>query len=254
MSREDKTAGYKIQLPVFSGPLDLLLNLIEHNRLDITAVSLVEVTDQYLAQIRQLTGERLEQLMDFLSVGARLLLIKSRALLPQTPDVLEEEEEDPAEALARQLRHYRRFKRAAGHLEEREQLGLRCYLRVAPPPTLEHSLDLSGISLETLITSLDSALDRADLKEDSVLVAVKQRTVTIEDQIRKLRQRVGAHGRVAFKELLSRNTTWSEVSVTLLAVLELIKRHEVNAVQPKLFGPIEIVGEATAEPNEKIDD
>jgi len=245
----NRPADYKIQLPVFSGPLDLLLNLIEQNKLDITAVSLVAVTDQYLEQIRQFSGEQLEQLMDFLSVGARLLLIKSRALLPLPPEIPDEdEEEDPAEALARQLREYRRFKHAAAHLEDRERLGLQTYLRVAPPPTLEHSLDLSGIGLDTLVSALRSVYDRADLKEDSVAVAVKRRTVTIEDQIKLLRQRVMIDGRVAFTELLSRRTTWSEVSVTLLAVLELIKRHEVNAHQPQLFGPIEIVAEPSAQP------
>jgi segregation and condensation protein A len=84
------------------------------------------------------------------------------------------------------------------------------------------------------------------MKEDSVSVAVKQRTVTIEDQIKLLRRRVIASGRVAFNDLLSGRASWSEVSVTLLAVLELIKRHEVNAYQPKLFGPIEIVAEPSA--------
>jgi segregation and condensation protein A len=242
-----KPATYEIQLPVFAGPLDLLLNLIEQNKLDITAVSLVAVTDQYLEQIRQFSGEQLEQLMDFLAVGARLLLIKSRALLPQPPEIPDaDEEEDPAEALARQLREYRRYKYAAAHLEARERLGLQTYLRVAPPPTLEHTLDLSGIDLDTLLLALRSAYDRADLKEDSVSVAVKHRTVTIEDQIRLLRRRVIATGRVAFNDLLSRRTTWSEVSVTLLAVLELIKRHEVNAYQPELFGPIEIIAEPGA--------
>ena len=233
---------YEIQLPVFSGPLDLLLHLIERDELDITAVSLVAVTDQYLEQVRHLTGERLEQLMDFLSIGARLLLIKSQALLPQAPSGPEtEEEEDPAEALARQLRLYRRFKAAAGSLAQREQSGLRTYLRVAPPPALEQSLDLTGIDLTTLISALQSALERADLKEDSVSVVVRQRSVTIEDQIKLLRRKVVVHGQVAFNDLLSQRATWSEVSVTLLAVLELIKRHEVNAVQSELFGPIQIV-------------
>jgi len=238
---------YEIQLPVFSGPLDLLLHLIERNELDITAVSLVTVTDQYLEQVKQLTGERLEQLMDFLSIGARLLLIKSRALLPQAPTGPEsEEEEDPAEALARQLRLYRRFKSAAEFLSRREQDGLRTYLRVAPPPALEQSLDITGIDLTTLVNALQSAFDRVDLKEGSVSVAVQQRSVTIEDQIKLLRREVVVHGQVEFNDLLSQSTTWSEISVTLLAVLELIKRHEVNAVQPELFGPIQIVAGSPA--------
>ena len=185
--------------------------------------------------------------MDFLSVGARLLLIKSRALLPVAPEgVADEDEEDPAEALARQLRLYRRFKIAAGFLTQREQEGRRTYLRVAPLPVLERNLDLSGIDLDSLVAALHTALERADMKEDSVSVVVRKRSVTIEDQIGLLRHRIGEHGRVAFTDLLSPRATWTEVSVTLLAVLELIKRHEVNARQPALFGPIEIVPQTAA--------
>ena len=97
---------YLIDLPVYSGPLDLLLHLIERQELDITAISLAAVADQYLEQIERLKKNRLDQLMEFLVVAAKLLVIKSRALLPQAPPELttEDEEEDPAEALARQLR------------------------------------------------------------------------------------------------------------------------------------------------------
>ncbi|UCG24932.1 MAG: hypothetical protein JSW55_02755, partial [Chloroflexota bacterium] len=129
----------------------------------------------------------------------------------------------------------------------REQKGLRTYLRVAPPPALERNLDLAGIDIEALIGALHEALERADLKEESVSVVVQKRSVTIEDQIGLLRRNIDENGRVAFNDLLSARATWSEVSVTLLAVLELIKRHEVNARQPEVFGPIEIVAEtATA--------
>jgi segregation and condensation protein A len=111
---------YRIDLPAFSGPLDLLLHLIERQELDITAISLVQVTEQYLAQIEQLKENRIDELIDFLVIAARLVLIKSRALLPQTPVIIEgEEEEDPAEALVRQLRQYKRFKQAAAWLAAR---------------------------------------------------------------------------------------------------------------------------------------
>ena len=76
---------YRVELPVFNGPLDLLLHLIEREELDITAVSLVQVTGQYLSQVRQLGEEQMEHLIDFISIGARLVLIKSRALLPRPP-------------------------------------------------------------------------------------------------------------------------------------------------------------------------
>ena len=239
---------YTIDLPVFAGPLDLLLHLIERQELDITAISLARVTEQYLAQIEALKKDRVEELIDFLVVGARLVLIKSRALLPQEPLINEdgEEEEDPAEALIRQLRRYRLFKRAAGWLGEREAQGLRTYLRVAPPPKMQGRLDMSDISLEALIAAVREALERAASLEESVSVA-RPRQLTIQDQIRRLRGYIRSGQKIAFEELLSSSATRSEVAVSLLAVLELIKRREVTAVQEALFGPIVIVGTNPAE-------
>jgi segregation and condensation protein A len=234
---------YTIELPAFEGPLDLLLHLIERQELDITAISLARVTEQYLAQIEALKKDRVEELIDFLVVGARLVLIKSRALLPQEPLIGEdgEEEEDPAEALIRQLRRYRLFKRAAGWLEEREKQGLRTYLRVAPPPKLQGRLDMSDISLKALIEAVREALERASNLEQSVSVARPQQ-LTIQDQIQRLRNHVRSGHKIVFEDLLSASATRSEVAVSLLAVLELIKRREVTAVQEAMFGPIVIVG------------
>ena len=240
------TAGYRIELPAFAGPLDLLLHLIERNELDVTAISLSAVTEQYLEQIEQLKHEKVDHLIDFLVIGARLVLIKSRALLPQLPSTLldEEDEEDPAEALARQLREYKRFKQAAAWLAEREGRGLRTYLRLAPPPKLESHLDLSGVTIDSLISAVQTALERNDQMEESVAVAVKKQAMTIESQIVKLRSRIKTHRHIYFHELLSGDYGRVEVSLTLLAVLELIKRYEVDAFQPVLFGPIEIRGRA----------
>ena len=231
---------YQIDLPAFSGPLDLLLHLIERQELDITAISLVTVTEQYLLQIERLKENRLEQLIDFLVVAARLVLIKSRALLPQTPVVIEgEEEEDPAEALIRQLRQYKQFKQAANWFQEREEQGLRTYLRIAPPPRLEGRLDLSGVSVDTLLNAVQEALARIESREDSVTI-VQPRRITIEGQINKLRYRLKNGRSLSFRDLLSANTSRVEVSISLLAVLELIKQREITAFQPDMFGPIEL--------------
>jgi segregation and condensation protein A len=241
---------YLIDLPVYSGPLDLLLHLIERQELDITAISLATIADQYLEQIEKLKQNRLDHLMEFIVIAAKLLVIKSRALLPLTPPELSaaDEEEDPAETLARQLREYKRFKSAAAWLNQREQSGYRTFLRISSLPRLDSTLDLAGITINTLADSLATVIDRSDLMEDSVAVAVRRRIVTIDDQIARLRTSIKDAGRVFFFQLLSDESTWNEVSVTLLAILELIKRYEVNVVQPELFGPIEIVagGEPSA--------
>jgi segregation and condensation protein A len=236
-----RTRDYRVELPAFSGPLDLLLHLIERQQLDVTVISLAQVTEQYLAQIEQLKEERLEELVDFLVIGARLVLIKSRALLPQPPALPGEmaEEEDPAEALVRQLRVYRRFKQAAAWLATREAAGLRTYLRVAPPPRLESRLDTSGLSVDTLLRAMRGLLARAEMKEQSVHI-VEPRLLTIEEQTARLRDKVRHNHTLDFRELLSPQPTQMEIGVTLLALLELVKRQEVVAYQPHLFGPIRI--------------
>jgi segregation and condensation protein A len=246
------TAAYQIDLPAYAGPLDLLLHLIERNELDITAISLAKVSEQYLAQVESLKGERMEQLIDFLVVGARLALIKSRALLPR-PAVTAatgEEEEDPGEALARQLRHYKRFKEAAGWLARREDEGLRTYLRVAPPPKIESRLDLSGVDVATLQRAMLGVLERVKAQEESLAV-VERPAFTIEGQIERLRRQVRVGRRVIFGELLSARPTPAELSVTLLALLELVKRREIEARQPFLFGPIEIAPAAPGDASEE---
>lgn len=231
---------YTIDLPSFAGPLDLLLHLIERQELDITAISLVKVTEQYLNQIEQLKQNRIEQLIDFLVVAARLVQIKSRALLPQTPVIIEgEEEEDPADALIRQLKTYKRFKQAASWLQNREAQGLRTYLRVAPPPKLEGRLDMSGVTVEMLLTAVRNALTRIEDQEKSVAI-IQPRRITIEGQINRLRQRAKTGKTFNFTELLSSQTSRVEISITLLALLELIKRREILASQTVMFGPIEL--------------
>jgi segregation and condensation protein A len=233
---------YRVELPVFSGPLDLLLHLIEREELDITAVSLVQVTGQYLDQVRQLDEEQLEGLIDFIGIGARLLLIKSRALLPRPPVLpgADEDEEDPTEALLRQLRDYKRFKTAAQWLDSRHRHGLRTYLRVAPPPRLEGRLDLSGVDGETLLAALHAVLARTQTMEQALSVA-RPRTLTIEEQLQHLRGRLGRGKAFLFNDVLVNPRDRTEVAVTLLALLELIKRREASAAQSHLFGPIEIV-------------
>lgn len=232
---------YRVEIPVFNGPLDLLLHLIEREELDITAVSLVQVTGQYLTQVRQMGQDQVESLIDFISIGARLLLIKSRALLPRPVQLPGDtsEEEDPAEALLRQLKAYRRFKNAAAWLDSRQRRGLRTYLRIAPPPHLEGHLDLSGVDSNTLLEALKAVLARVETLEDSLEV-IRPREITIEDQMGKLRSSLKRGKSFNFWEIIGNPRDRTEIAVTLLALLELIKRREAQAHQTYMFGPIEI--------------
>lgn len=241
----------QIELPTFSGPLDLLLHLIERNELDITAISIAKVAEQFLEQVERLKENRIEQLIDFLMVGAQLALIKSRALLPKPPAILaeHEDEEDPAEALARRLRAYKQFKEAAAWLQAREERGWRTYLRIAPTPhaNLESQLDTSNLSVDRLHKGMVDALLRAERLDESVRVAQKPK-ITIEGQIGRLRRAIRLYGSFPFRDLLSEAPSRAELSVSLLAILELTKRHEIMVFQTELFGPIEISSYASPEP------
>jgi segregation and condensation protein A len=231
------TDHYRVQLPVFEGPLDLLLSLIEREELDITRVSLAQVTDQYLAYLDAIEEVRPEVLADFLVVAAKLILIKSQALLPRPPAIVPEADTDAGDDLVEQLRLYKQFKAAAGRLRHREDEGLRTYIRLAPPPRVEPRLDMTGIGIADLLAAVREALQVAP-PPPSVDDVVSQSTVTIQGQMDLIRGRLRSYGRVRFQEILARSAGRIEIAVTFLATLELIKQHEVAVYQEDLFGPI----------------
>lgn len=229
--------SYTVKLPLFEGPLDLLLHLIEKNELDITAISLAKVADQFVDYLKTAREVQPEVIVDFLVVAARLLLIKSRWLLPRPPAPGEELEQDPGEILARRLREYKRFKQAAGFLRDREQQGLRSYVRVAPPPRLETRLDRESPSLEELIAAFQQLLaDDSELQPVGPLVS--PRKVTVRQKIALIKRLVRAGQPVPFHRLVADPGSRIEVIVSLWAVLELIKRGQLRAHQPQLFGEI----------------
>ena len=239
-------APYVVRLPLFEGPLDLLLHLIRKNELDITVISLGLVADQFVAHLQSLAEIRAEVIADFLVVAAKLLLIKSRLLLPRPPAKEEEEEEDPGEALARRLQQYKRFKQAAGYLQALEEQGRPCYLRVAPPPPMEAKLDLEGVSLDDLIATLRQL---ANLEQESQPVGslLTPRKITVREKIEWIERLMAGGLPVPFAQVVGRQGTRVDIVVSLWAVLELIKRGRLQAQQSELFGEIMLVHLLTVE-------
>lgn len=230
--------SYQVHLPVFDGPLDLLLHLIEREELDITRVSIAQVTDQFLTYLRALQERSPEEVSSFLVVAARLIQIKSEALLPRPPE-REPGEEDPAEALARQLQTYKRFKGIARWLGGRDAEGLKTYLRLAPSPKVEATLDMEGIGLEDLIQAAREAFARERHTQPIGEVVVPPQ-VTVREKIGQITQTLKTFGRATFNAILGRSRTRVEVVITFLALLELIKQQLVQARQESLFGEIEM--------------
>jgi segregation and condensation protein A len=230
--------NYNVQTPVYEGPLDLLLNLIEHAELDITAVSLAMVTDQYLAYINSLEQINADEISAFLVIAAKLLQIKSEALLPRPPEH-QAADEDLGRALVDQLRLYKRFKEIGVWLQIRQQANLRSYLRIAPPPKVEPRLDLSDITLERLVAAAEIALSKEAARKPLGLVIAPPR-ITIREKIDLIAKTMREVERSTFRALLTQGASRLEIVVTFLAMLELVKRYRIQASQEGLFDDIEI--------------
>ena len=233
---------YSVSVPAFSGPLDLLLRLIEREELDITQVSLAQVTEQYIKQIANLREGRVEGLVDFLVMAARLVLIKSQALLPKPPE-MGITEIDPGEELANQLRMYKKFKDVTEWLDARQLQGLRTFVRIGAPVVVRKSVDLSDIELTDLRVAIADVLSRPIEKPKLVSELVSRPRITVRDSIDRIALSLRRNLRVSFFALLKRgqiHRTKTEIIATFLAILELARRSMVKAEQSEAFGDIEI--------------
>ena len=234
-----KARAYRVATPVYEGPLDLLLQLIERAELDITTLALAQVTDQFLSYLEKLETRTANEVSAFLVIAARLVQIKSEALLPRPPQ-REVGEEDPGEALAQQLIVYKRYKEIAAWLGERDKAGLHTFVRLAAPPNQVHvRVDLDGVSLASLVNAAGRAFaipaQKIPLKE--VVAAPK---VTIRDKIRLIIKTIKEEGKVHFFALVGRIHSRLEVVVSFLAVLELVKLKRVTAHQNEMFQDFDI--------------
>lgn len=230
--------GYQLRLPGFEGPLDVLLRLIERNQLPITEVSLVEVTDQFLAYIAELEMAPPAVIAEFAAVGARLTLLKSRSLLPKPPEAADEA--DPGDLL-RQLVEYRALRDAARLLAEREASDVGMYVR---PSDSEHPhADLVTIRLATyapqvLVRSIRRRLSLIP-KPQAVLDVPPM--VTLRDMIERMVHGLRLKKRLSFSSILAECRERHEVQTAFLALLVLVRRRHVDAEQSELFGDISFV-------------
>jgi segregation and condensation protein A len=246
-----QSGGYKVSTPVYEGPLDLLLDLIERAELDITTVSLAMVTDQYLAYLNALEELHPEEISAFLVIAAKLVQIKSEALLPRPP-ARESGEEDVGAALVEQLKQYKRFKAIGVWLMDRQKSDLRTYLRVAPPLKIASKLDLSNLTLEGLLEAADSVFAR-ELEKQTLGTVISPPLVTIREKIDLISKTLRNIQRASFRSLFNDKATRIEIVVTFLALLELIKRYRVAAYQKHLFGEIEFERKGDWENDEELE-
>lgn len=236
---EIEDSKFSLHLPNYEGPLDVLLRLIEEQQLEITAVSLAAVADQFIAYMGAIARRDPQTIANFLAIAAKLILIKSRALLPQA--VIPAEEQEETDDLVSQLRAYQLYKRAARILKEREAQGLRAF-SVQPPPIprpQSKALPLDNVTLEMLARAMQRVVDRL-LPLPVADEVVSRLSFTVNDCMDKIEAAVKLYPKVTFTEMLEGVNTRVEVVITLLALLELLKRYRVRCAQDALFGEIYI--------------
>ncbi|HJA66855.1 segregation/condensation protein A [Lachnoclostridium sp. An169] len=242
--------GIPVKLEVFEGPLDLLLHLIDKNKIDIYDIPIVEITNQYMEYIRNMQREDMNIMSEFLVMAATLLDIKCRMLLPK--EVTEDgEEEDPRQELVEQLLQYKMYKYMAYELKER-QTDADCVLYRKPEIPEEVQEYVEPVDLDLLLGDLTLAklnrifkdvMRRQTDKIDPVrsrFGKIEKEEVTLSDRFDHIHEYMKTHQRFSFRQLLEEQKSKMQIVVTFLAVLELIKVGEIHVEQEHICGEIMI--------------
>ncbi len=240
--------GFVVDIGVYSGPLDMLLALIERNKLDILDIPIAYLTQQYLDEMALLPPD-LESLSAFALMAATLLEIKSKMLLPKKVSE-PQDEADPREELANRLLLYKQFKDFSEQLADiDEQSGVSLYrepdaaLIQAHKPEQDSNLSelLNDLQAAMLKSLYDELMIRRDMRVDKMRIGygnVEPDIYTIERQIHTIHRLLSARGRLTFSELARVCTCRSETIASFLALLEMLKQRSINVIQDKVFGEI----------------
>ena len=231
---------YKVKLEVFEGPLDLLLYLIKRDEVDIYDIPIEHITRQYLEYLEAFQVLDLDIAGEFVVMAANLIYIKSRSLLPvhQQGEDEGEEEADPRWELVRQLLEYKKFKEAAGVLGEREEHHSNLFRRFPEAPEVQAERPMAEVSIFDLINAFQKVLKRINQTEE--FREIFEENHTVSDKIDFVLKMTVARVVLKFSELFAGAASRTEVVVTFLALLELIRLKQLTIAQSEPFGEIEV--------------
>jgi segregation and condensation protein A len=234
------SSAYRVELPVFEGPLDLLLHLIEEHELDIFDIPIAFVATKFVETITLMQELNIDVASEYLVMAATLAHIKSKMLLPAQPDDQDEEAEpelDPRAELVRRLLEYQKYRQAADQLGGNAVLGRDVFLRGVPAPEAEGPAPIAGLSLFRLLDAFQAVLARVKLSFDH---EVDAEHFSITDRINQLSELLATRRRIPFEELFEGQTTRSDLITTFLALLEMTRLRLTLLFQDNPLGPIEI--------------
>ena len=242
--------GIPVKLEAFEGPLDLLLHLIEKNKIDIYDIPIVEITNQYMEYIANMEKSDLNVMSEFLVMAATLLDIKCRMLLPKE-ETVEGEEEDPRAELVEQLLQYKMYKYMAFKLKDREEEADLIYYKNPSIPDevtyYEEPVDLDklldGLTSKKLEQIFKDVMKRQEDKIDPIrskFKTIEKEEVPLPVKLVYVKEYAIAHKRFSFRELLEKQHSKVQIVVTFLAVLELMKNETIHVEQDEICGDIMI--------------
>jgi len=229
--------AYKIKIPVFEGPLDLLLHLIRENKIDIYDIPIALITRQYLKYLEIMKELSLDIAGDFLVMAATLIHIKSRMLLPPDEEAPLEEQEDPRKELVQKLLEYQAFKEAAFSLKEKEEERTKVFRREPLSADDEPLPYLSDVSLFDLLSAFKKILDKAP----PGVVSITKETLTVKDKMFFIMEMLEGKEAVRFEKLFKESITRIHLVITFVALLELIRLGLVKAYQERDFSNIWVI-------------
>jgi segregation and condensation protein A len=240
MDSAEASNAYSVKVPVFEGPLDLLLHLIKENKLDIYDIPISVITKQYLEYLELMQELNLDIASEFLVTAATLIFIKSRMLLPQDEAVESGEQEDPMAGLVKRLLEYQAFKEASGELRKREEVWMDVFTR-APleidKSAIEPDLSLFEVNLFDLVGALNKILSKAPPEE----VRITKETLTVKDRISVILDKLEREETVRFDLLFEQDKKRVQIIVTFLALLEILRLGLARVYQDSQFGTIWIM-------------
>ena len=230
-----------LQLSQFNGPMDMLLYLVGQAKIDIKDIFVSEITDQYIAYVREAEGLDMDEASAFIEMAARLLEIKSRSLLPK-PEV--PEEEDPEQLLIRQLEEYAAFKKAAQEMQTFEKAAALMYEKLPeeyplPPPSFE----INGLTLSGLVQAFAEVMTRIKPENEEIIETARRITrdeYTVPLCMARIMRKIH-HGTTRFSLLFNNEPTREEVVTLFLALLELLRLGRVTCVQESAYEDILIL-------------
>jgi segregation and condensation protein A len=232
--------SFHFKLPVFEGPLDLLLHLIKENKIDIYDIPIAYITQQYMEYLELMKELNLEIAGEYLVMAATLIHIKSKMLLPTDEEEPKEPAEDPRAELVKRLLEYQTFKEASTHLRKREEIWKNVFRRSFPEKgdfDFEPESLLFEVNLFDLITAFKSLLEKAPEQ----VIEITRETLTVADRINFIMEQLEKEDGIRFQDLFKEGFTRLSLIVTFLALLELIRLGLVKAYQEKAFGIIWII-------------